>query len=298
MVKFAGAAGSAAITKAVARTGTGRYTPTLFWDEENKPKYIQFLTDIEGFYTFEGHWMMNLGQRKDDPSKTQWGNFISPRDPHVDGADGIDLIADRFGLATKSRTFAIVVELEPITEETKSRSGKKVNSIVGFKPVMRKYTDKEKVEHEVPNVALICESPFTFFKWFNNYADDHDLSEEVFKVVKKGKKKDTDYYGEAVGEAVDLSEIGVDEAAVALLHDYIEDLASAERMTKLIGPLSDNHILDRYRQKSKSAASADDEPTVGPDSEPDADEPEGAEEDTPKSQQFATLSRRFAAKSK
>jgi len=298
-IKFAGAAGAQAIENATKQTNA-RYQPELYWGKpgsEEATKYIQLIGDENSFYTFLTHNMMQVGTytNKQGQTKTKYETFISPRDPNVQGAEGVDIIEQRFGLKPKPRTFAIAVEMEPTIEQSKSKSGKVVNAITGFSVKTRTYKDKDNVEHVAPVVGVIHQSPYTetFFPWFTDYANNHDLSEHVFEVTKKDEGTNLRFYIEAAGDALDLSAEDLDvEAEVKNLHEYIEYLADSSRMAELVGALPDEAILDPWRQnkadaKAKPAAKA-------AKAEPQEEEAEAPSNEVVETDGFAALRNRFA----
>jgi hypothetical protein len=234
-----------AVIAATERTGSGKFTPTIYWKDSGDTKYIQFITSMEEIATVLMHSYIKVGERED--GSPQWRNFISPTDPGVDGSDGYDPIIDRFGLTPKSRSVALAVELDPLT---KVEGGRK--KIKGFEMKMREYEDKEGETHVVPAAGLIVESPFTFYNYLATFADDQPIEEVVFKVTRKGKKTDTQYHFQAVGDAI---EVELPESLQTALDDYLEDLADPDNMKTYIDPLPDDYQLSPYQNKGKKTSS-------------------------------------------
>lgn len=233
--------GADAVIAATERTGSGKFTPTIYWKDSGDTKYIQFITSMEDIATVLMHSYIKVGERED--GSPQWRNFISPTDPGVDGADGYDPIIDRFGMTPKSRSVALAVEVEP---QTKVVNGRK--KITGFEMKMREFEDKDGETHVVPSAGLIVESPFTFYNYLATFADDQPIEEVVFKVTRKGKKMDTQYHFQAVGDAI---EVDLPEDLQNALDEYLDDLADPENMKRYIDPLPDDYQISPYQNKGK-----------------------------------------------
>jgi hypothetical protein len=234
--------GAEAISAAATRPTGGNFTPT-FKFEADKVKYLQFITGIEDIPTVLMHRFVIVGQREDGGEIYE--NFISRRDPALDGPEGYDPIIDRFGYQPSQRCIAIAVELEPILS---GPAGKK--KITGWEVAKRQYETKEEGTQEVPNVALIIESPYTFFSHLTAIADmGQELTDAVFAVKRTGKKTDTSYTFLKVDEAIDVEEEIADFLDEFNFEAYLEDLADEDKMHEHIDPLGDNAVISKYPPK-------------------------------------------------
>lgn len=238
--------GAESIVAAASRSGGGKFTPTHKF-EAGETKYLQFLTSIDEIPTVLMHRFITIGTREDGSKK--YADFISRRDPALDGPEGYDELIDRFGSNPSHRCIAIAVELVPVYDK---QGTKKV--LAGFDIATREYTDSEGNEKEVPNVALVIESPFTLFTHVTNFADIKPIEDVVFAVKRNGKGTDTSYTLIEAGEALDLEE---DLAAWFEEFDfeaYLDDLADEERMRELIAPIPDDFVVNPWAKKGKAKA--------------------------------------------
>lgn len=239
--------GKEAAEQAATRTGGGKFTPThQFTPDEDT--YLQFLMSWEEIPTVLMHRFICVGYREDG-SKI-YRDFISPLDEAIDGATGSDPLVDRFGSNPKERCIGLALELEPLFEKKGSRK-----VIVGWDAKTRKYTTQEGEEKEVPNVALVIESPFTFFGHLGVVDDTAPIQENILKITRKGKKTDTTYTILPVGDALsdeELEQMGVDEFFEEFDFDnYLEELADKDRLHDAIDPLDDDFVVNPYAKKGK-----------------------------------------------
>lgn len=245
--------GAEAIVAAASRTGGGKFTPTHRF-EAGETKYLQFLTSIDEIPTVLMHRFITVGVKEDGNKK--YADFISRRDPALDGPEGYDELIDRFGSNPSQRCIAIAVELEPVYDK-KPGTTKKV--LAGFDIATREYTDSEGTEKEVPNVALVIESPFTLFTHVTNFADIKPIEDVVFAVKRNGKGTDTSYTLIEAGEALDLG----DEPEIEAFFEefdfeaYLEDLADEDRMREAIEPLPDDFVVNPWAKKGKGKGGKD-----------------------------------------
>lgn len=248
--------GADAIKAAATRTGGGKFTPTFKFDTD-KPTYIQFLTELDDIPTVLMHRFIIVGQRED--GKPIYEHFISRRDPILDGPEGYDPLADRFGVNPTNRTIALAVELEPVWS---GGSGTR-KTIKGFDIATRQFTTKDDETKEVPAVALIIESPFTFFDQLTAIADmGEEITEKVFAVKRNGKGTDTSYTLLPVGDALDFED-ELDEFFEDFdFEAYLDDLADEDRVHEFIDPLPDDAKVTMYppKGKAKDAKAAKEKP--------------------------------------
>lgn len=237
--------GAEAIQAAATRSGGGKFTPT-FKFEAGETKYLQFLTGIDDIPTVLMHRFVIVGHRED--GNPIYENFISRRDSALDGPDGYDPLIDRFGLQPTQRCVALAVELEP---QWSSGSGSR-KTIKGFDVATRQFTTKDDETKEVPNVALVIESPYTFFQPITTLADmGENVEEAIFAVKRTGKQTDTSYTFLRVGDAIDLEE-ELDEFFEEFDFDkWLEDLADEDRIHDLIDELPDNFVVSKFAKKAK-----------------------------------------------
>lgn len=280
--------GADAIVAAASRSGGGKFTPTHRF-EAGETKYIQFLTSIDEIPTVLMHRFITVGIKEDGNKK--YADFISRRDPGLDGPEGYDELIDRFQSNPSQRSIALAVELEP---EYEKKGAKKV--LAGFDLAYREYTDSEGNEKSVPNVALVIESPYTFFTHLTAYADIGPIEDVVFAVKRNGKGTDTSYTLIPAGDALDLEDDDELEAALEELDldAYLEELADEDRMRELLEDLPDDFVVNPWakrgknkpesKSKEKPARSTrqrrarDEEPADDGDGEGDAPEAEEAQE--------------------
>lgn len=297
--------GAEAIASAATRKGGGNFTPTHKF-ESGETKYLQFLQPIEDIVTVLMHRFIIVGYREDG-SKI-YENFISRKDPGLDGAEGYDPLWDRFGNKPSERSIALAVELEPIWD-TEKGSRKKVLS--GFEPAMREYTNGDGDDVVVPNVALVIESPYTFFNHLGSYSDIEPIEEGVFAVKRTGADTNTQYTLMKAGDALDIDDLDIEDFLVEFDFDeYLDELSDEEKVKELIDPLDDDWVVNEYAKKGKGGKpagkakakpgstrtrkAAEPEPDEPEADEPEADEPEA--EAKPRSRRFDDLKAAAAAK--
>lgn len=261
------------------------------------------------------HRFVITGQRED--SSEIYNDFISRRDPQLDGPQGYDPLIDRFGLQPSKRTIVVAAELEPI--EGENEKGRKI--IEGWELAIRQYKNKDDEDVEVPNIALVVESPHTFYAQMFNLVDmGEDFSTGIYAVLRSGKGTDTTYTFKCVGEALDLSEELQEFEAQFDLDAWLEELADEDRIHELIDAIPDGAVVSKFPPKGKAkkgeaaakkkpATSSrsrrakveepedePDEPEADPGPEPEPDEPESdaADEETAPEEKPKTRARRFS----
>lgn len=298
--------GAEAIQAAATRSGGGKFTPTHRF-EAGETKYLQFLTSIEDVYTILMHRFIIVGSKENgDP---RYADFISRRDPSLDGSEGYDPLIDRFGSNPTQRCIGLAVELEP---QYKKQGAK--NVLDGFDIATRQYTDSEGEEKEVPNIALVVESPFTFFGHLTAFADIKPIEDVVFAVKRTGKSTDTQYTFIQAGDALDDIDGLVDEFLEEFdLEGYLDELADEDRIHELIDPLPDDFVVNKFAKKPKGKKEAASETETKPKStrtrrvkeeepeeEPEVEEEEAGEETTAatpaRSRKFQQLRRETTGK--
>jgi hypothetical protein len=268
---------SVADVKVPSRSGGGAFTPTHKF-EANETKYLQFLPlpgeDEVQVAEVLMHRFVIIGEREDGSDK--YADFIVGKDDETDEYS-YDPLKDRFGLKPVVRNIAVAVELEPVyTKEGSKRV------LDGWNVVTRQY-EKDDETIEVPNVALVNESPYTFYSHLIAYADLEPIGDVVFAVKRTGKSTDTSYTLMKAGPAVpNLSE--EDDIAEFFeafdFVEYLENLADEDRMHDLIDDLPDDFVVTRYppkgkakKEKAKPAASTRSRRKAA-DADEAADEPE------------------------
>lgn len=318
MAKFG--RGGAGIESAAKQTGGGgKFTPTLKW-EKDETKFIQFLHPLDDALTVFYHGYTIVGENKD--GNPRFRHFVSPKtDSDNDGnlvmnKDEYDPIWDRFGEAGKKRTFAVAVELTPITESVKKGTRMK-KTIVGFDVATRTYTDKDGEEHEVPAVGLIEGSPSAFFSALQTFEDSPvgaPIESLVFQTTRKGESTDTRYDHNAAGDALTEEELDIPEELLINLEQYLEDMVMTEEDIAMLDDLPDDHLINKFanRGKKKSGSKASttktrsstkSKPKAKLKEEPEEDENDDSEdeegdEDEAKANRFANLRRNMATSRK
>lgn len=287
--------GKEAARAAGTRTGGGKFTPTHRFTP-NEVKFLQFLTPFDEIPTALFHRFICVGYREDG-SKI-YRDFISPLDESIDGPSGSDPLVDRFGSNPSSRCIGLAVELTPQYEQKGSRK-----AIVGWDVVEREYTDSDGDEKTVPNVALVIESPFTFFNHLGVVDDQQAIEECIVSVTRTGKSTDTSYTILPVGEA--LTDDQLDEAGIEEFFEdfdfeaYLEELMDQDRLHEYIDPLDDDFVVNPYAKKGKGGKKDDkSEARKGRRSrqkaEPEAEAEETAEEAEAPAEEAPTRKRRFS----
>lgn len=287
--------GREAAAAAATRSGGGKFTPTHKF-EAGETTFLQFLTSWDEIPTVLMHRFITVGEREDG-SKI-YKDFISRRDPALDGPEGYDVLIDRWGSQPSQRCIGIAVELEPI--HGKNKQGKKV--LEGFKVATREYTDSEGEVKEVPNVALVIESPYTFYSHLGVVDDIAPIEEKVLSITRTGKGTDTTYTIVPMADALsdeELSEEGVDEFFEEFDFDaYLDELADEDRMHELLDGLSADFVVNKYAKKGKKtkASSEGSRSTRSrrvkeeePDEEPEVEEEADADEPQTRARRFSTL---------
>lgn len=279
---------------ATRKSGAGKFKPTHRF-EAGETTYLQFLTPADEIPTVLMHRFICVGFKENGDKK--YADFISRRDPDLEGPDGYDELIDRFGSYPTERNIAVAVELEPVFER---KNGKKV--LDGFDLSEREYTDKEGNEKTVPNVALVIESPKTLFEQLFGWVEltGKNIEDVILAVKRNGKGTDTSYTVVEAGEALDLED-ELEEALEELdLEAYLEDLADEDRMRDLLADLADDFVVNQYAKKgkgNKSEAKAKEKPARSTrtrrarDEEPE-DDGDDAEEETEEQEEAPTPARR------
>lgn len=321
MAKF-GRGGAGIESAAKQSSGGGKFTPTLKW-EKDETKFIQFLHPLDDALTVFYHGYTIVGETNDGNPKFR--HFVSPKtDSDGDGnlvmnKDEYDPIWDRFKEPGKKRTFAVAVELKPITESVK-KNGRMKKTIVGFEVATREYTDKDGEEHEVPAVGLIEGSPSAFFSALQTFEDSPvgaPIESLVFQTTRKGESKDTRYDHARAGDALTEDELDIPEELLIDLEAYLEDMVMTDEDIALLDDLPEDHLINKFANrgkkksgsktkssstktrsssKSKPKAKLKEEPEEDENDDPEDDE--GDDEDDAKANRFANLRRSMATTSR
>lgn len=242
--------GGEEMKKAAASGGKGgTFVPNLRWKDDGEKHYVLFLSGMDDIPTVLYHKMMDCGTNP-KTNKPMWRDFISRRDPNIDGPSGYDPLADR-GYSPSNRSIAIVCEMEPVL-----KGGK----IVSFKPMERTFNRKTEdggsEEVTEPAIYLVIESPSTFFPNLRAFADEiGPIEDQVFCITRQGKDQNTTYAPIAyTGKEFEMPE-NVEEAEKRL-EAYVEELASEDRMREIVESLPEDHVFNKYaKMKGGSAKS-------------------------------------------
>lgn len=237
--------GKEAMRAAATRSGGGRFVPNHRFTA-NETKYLQFLMSFDEITTVLFHRFICVGLREDG-SKI-YRDFVSPLDDSIDGPTGTDQLVERWGSTPSQRSIGLAIELEPVKEKKGSRQ-----VIVGWDPVMRTYTDSEGEEKEVPNVALVIESPYTFYNHLGVVDDQTPIEETIISVTRTGKSTDTSYTILPVGEALsddELEEMGVDQFFEEFdFEGYLDEISDKDEMNAILDELDDDFVVNPYAKK-------------------------------------------------
>jgi hypothetical protein len=298
--------GKDAMRAAATRSSAGRFVPNHRF-VAGETKYLQFLMSFDEITTVLFHRFICVGLREDG-SKI-YRDFVSPLDDSVDGPSGTDQLVERWGSHPSQRSIGLAIELEPIQEKKGSRK-----VIVGWEPVMRTYTDSEGEEKEVPNVALVIESPYTFYNHLGVVDDQTPIEETIISVTRTGKSTDTSYTILPVGEALsddELEDMGVDAFFEEFdFEGYLDEISDKDEMNAILDELDDDFVVNPYAKKkgAKGKGGKSDkkegsstrtrrtrrvvEEPVDDGDDAEADEPE-AESEEPEAEEKPTRKRRF-----
>ena len=279
--------GKEATQATLSRQGGGKFTPVHQF-ESGTTKYIQFLEPYEDIVEVLMHQFVVVGYRENGDPKYE--RFISRKDPNLDGMDGYDPLVDRFGLKPSLRNITLGVELEPVTETEGKRK-----VITGFDVVYRQYEDSEGKTVEVPNVALVIESPYTLFGHLATMDDQCPIEETVLGVNVKGKGKDKQFtIIQTNADALDLTSELEEFFKEFDLDSYVEELASEDRMRELIEPLPDDFPVSKWAKKGKGSSGSSTPQSrrsrrQNEDEGDDGDESNEGEDESPRTRRFADL---------
>jgi hypothetical protein len=222
--------GAAAIDEAATRKGGNGFrpfVPTIQWQDDRESKHVLFLTPVDEIPTVEYHeWIpVGTGQKANGETYTKYEQFISRKDPAIGESE--DELQDRLGVAPKSRSIAVAVELEAITENDGRRE-----RVTGFTVATDTYTRKDENggEQEVtqPLIGLVIQSAQNFFGWLSSYdASQGPIEETPMSVTRRGKDANTTYDFIALeGRPVDLGPLMDHIDGISYLRDDIEDILS------------------------------------------------------------------------
>lgn len=228
----------------------GAFVPNLRWKDDGEKHYVLFLQNMDDIPTVLYHKMMDCGTNP-RTNKPMWRDFISRRDPHIDGPSGYDPLDDR-GYKPTNRSIAIVCEMEPVL---------KAGKIDSFKPMERTFTRQAEDgsgDEEVTEAAiyLVIESPTTFFPNIRAFADEiGPIEDQVFCITRQGKDQNTTYAPIAyTGKEFEMPE-NVEDAEKRL-EAYVEELASESRMREIVESLPEGHVFNKYANRKGGAAKA------------------------------------------
>lgn len=308
MARFDALRGNAGAKAAEARgkAKRTRFTPQIQW-EEGERKYIQFVTPWDERISAPMHQFIRTSRSDKTKSGYTYSDFLIA--PQEDGSAGVDLIYQKFGVEPTDRTIMVAVELEPIKER---KGDSKRMKIVGFKPKMREWEDKDGEEHESPEMGLIIQSQFNFWGMFEKYEDeDAPVDETVFEVTRLGSGTNTSYNVNGVGDVIEL-DFDEDNDFVDI-DQWLEEVADPDRMEALIGPLPDDWQVSQYANRGKDdkkssakkkSSRLGKKKAEAPVEDDGDDEGEGSGEDTSEGSEpvsrkakFANLRKDLAAKS-
>ncbi len=276
--------GAAAIEQAASSRGGGQFrpfVPAIQWRDDRQEKHVLFLTPVDTIPTVDYfEWIpVGKGTKANGDTYNKYEEFISRKDPAI-GEDYDDL-SDRLVVVPKSRSIAVAVELEPITENDGKR-----NRVTGFRVATDTYTrrDEDDNEEEVtqPLIGVVVQSAQNFFGWLSSYdASQGPIEDTPMHVTRRGKDANTTYDFIALeGREVDFSPLfdyldgvsylrdhmddllqAVDEAttfnqgaqiiAAALLDKRLDELSDKDRYDELVGPIE--HIESKFGKKNTKA---------------------------------------------
>lgn len=196
--------------------GGGKFTPFIGW-KDGDTKFVYFLTPAEEIPKLKLHSFVEVPYEDSDGNEgTRYDTFVCRKDPafREESGNTCDL-CDRVGHNPTEKFVALAVELEPV------KTGKKVT---GVELSMRKFTDREGNEREVPQIGLVVQASRNFFSPYVAWDSRVDLSETSFEVQREGASTDTKYYFFPVEAKPDL-----DDFDVPSLEEIIERMGSEEK---------------------------------------------------------------------
>lgn len=242
------------------------------------------------------HRFICVGVREDG-SKI-YRDFVSPLDDSVDGPTGYDPLVERWGSNPSQRSIGLAIELEPIKKKEGNRQ-----VIKGWEVVTRTYTDSEGEEKEVPNVALVIESPYTFYNHLGVVDDQTPIEDTILSITRTGKSTDTSYTILPVGEALDddtLEAAGVDEFFEEFdFEGYLDEISDKDRMNEILDELDDDFVVNPYAKKkgkkeTKKSGSSTRSRRSRRTEEPEAEAEEAVEPEAEEAEEKPVRKRRFA----
>jgi hypothetical protein len=244
--------------KKAEKSGGNRFTNFIGW-KDGDVKLVYFLTKPEEIPKLMLHSFVEIPYEDDEgEEKTRYDTFVCRKDPAFREESGNTCeLCDRVGHKPTEKFAALALELEGIRD----KSGKRVVSV---EPLMRTYTDREGVDHEVPQVGLVIQASRNFFSPYVAFDSRYDLEETSFEIERDGASTDTKYFFFAIDAKPDLTDLELPD-----LEDVIERMGSEEKYEAIaeVTPGSQKTWGDGISGKgknkktsSKSKKQTDDEP--------------------------------------
>lgn len=207
--------GTAEINKAAEGRGGGRFTPFISWSPGDS-KIVYFLTPAEDIPRVVLHRFIEVPDDSRDDGVRKM-TFMCRKDPAIREESGNYCeLCDRIGHIPEERHVALALELE-ITDRKNKR-------VTGVAPAMRKYEDKDGVEHEVPQIGTIIQASNNFFKDIAQIHEKYGLDEVSVEISREAGDQSKTYFFDDIDAVPDLEGVEVPD-----LFDILEDWSSEER---------------------------------------------------------------------
>lgn len=254
--------GAAAIEEAASSKGGGGFrpfVPTIEWRDDRESKHVLFLTPVDEIPTVEYHdWIpVGKGQKANGETYTKYEQFISRKDPAI--GESYDELQDRLDVRPKSRSIAVAVELDPITEKDDKGRDRVTGFVVATDTYIRKDENGNEEEVAQPLVGLVVQAAQNFFGWLSSYdASQGPIEETPMNVTRRGKDANTTYDFIALeGRTVDLNPLFDNIDGVSYLREEMADLVASladltdEDAAKAIADALLNKRLDELADKER-----------------------------------------------
>jgi len=206
--------GTAVMAESARRKG--RYTPFIYWTENNESKYLAFLTPIEEVPTIQVHPFI--------PTPGGKRLFVCRKNAFLlEESGGVCPLCDDHDEKPVTRQVALAVELKPIE---KRESGRK--QITGFSVLMDEFEKQDGSTATAPHVGMVIQASSNFWMPLSSFTTRKgDITEYVLEVQRVGKDQKTIYqFFEYNGDSrPDLSEF---EDDVPDLIEWIAEKGSEE----------------------------------------------------------------------
>lgn len=194
--------------------GGGKFTPVIYWKEDQETKYLAFITPIEDMYTLDQHTVK---------TKNGWRSFVCRKnEAFLDESNGECPACDLYNNKPGRKHFALAAELDQVEERV---GGRKTVTDLTVKMIER---EKDGKTVQYPRIGVVVQSASNFFDYLKGYdAQRADITTLSFEIQRSGQKTNTSYNFFPIPDLrPDLTEFEEDYPS---LIDYIAEQGSIER---------------------------------------------------------------------